>query len=390
MDTIHNNALRIISGAFITSPVDSLLCELGELPLNLRRHELTLSYTARRQAHQTRQPFIVPVTPTTKANIPFHERKMVSLNLKQMQEFPQIQSKLSKRTPAWRIPLPNINTQLLSMSKATTNPQLIQADYQTIMSQYPLHQKIFTDASKTICGVGCAFVTNETACKFSLHESATILTGGLYAIYKGLSFIKTAPGKEFLIIKDSLNSLIFLSKIYTHHVLVNMIKEEMNQLDNRKVTLLWVPSHIGISGNDIADKLAREAVEYPACNLSVKALLMDLKSYFHCKIVEMWNYHWSQEPSKLKEIKATLYPWNNKATNRFHQVIITRLRLGHTRLTHEYLLRKEPPPKCFTCEVLVIVKHVLEECPLFTVERLNNKIPSKLNIFYMFAANSYG
>ena len=41
------------------------------------------------------------------------------------------------------------------------------------------------------------------------------------------------------------------------------------------------------------------------------------------------------------------------------QVTITRLRLGHTRLTHSYLIEKTSSPQC-DCSLPLTVKHIFE------------------------------
>lgn len=49
INPIHNQSPKIslATGAFRTSPVDSILCNAGELPLELRRHSLILKYILR-------------------------------------------------------------------------------------------------------------------------------------------------------------------------------------------------------------------------------------------------------------------------------------------------------------------------------------------------------
>nr|XP_042912568.1 uncharacterized protein LOC122272704 [Parasteatoda tepidariorum] len=44
LDTVHHSALRICSGAFRTSPVESLYVVCNQIPLDLRRMKLSLSY----------------------------------------------------------------------------------------------------------------------------------------------------------------------------------------------------------------------------------------------------------------------------------------------------------------------------------------------------------
>jgi len=57
------------------------------------------------------------------------------------------------------------------------------------------------------------------------------------------------------------------------------------------------------------------------------------------------------------------------AMSRRDSVVITRLRIGHTRLTHSYLLFKENRLECLYCHVTLTVKHFLVECPFLSMER---------------------
>ena len=44
------------------------------------------------------------------------------------------------------------------------------------------------------------------------------------------------------------------------------------------------------------------------------------------------------------------------------QHLLNRLRIGHTRLTHSYLLSGDDLPECCTCQCPLTVKHILVEC----------------------------
>ena len=47
LDVVHNLGLRICTGAFRTSPVESIYIDAGDLPLDLRREELGIRYITR-------------------------------------------------------------------------------------------------------------------------------------------------------------------------------------------------------------------------------------------------------------------------------------------------------------------------------------------------------
>jgi hypothetical protein len=52
-------------------------------------------------------------------------------------------------------------------------------------------------------------------------------------------------------------------------------------------------------------------------------------------------------------------------------VVLCRARIGHTHLTHSYLLKGEDQPECIPCQCALTVKHILIDCVDFSVIRQN-------------------
>ena len=57
--------------------------------------------------------------------------------------------------------------------------------------------------------------------------------------------------------------------------------------------------------------------------------------------------------------------------NRKEEVVLTRLHIGHTKLTHSYLLQGEEQPECIPCQTPLTVKHILTECIDYSPIRKN-------------------
>jgi len=68
-------------------------------------------------------------------------------------------------------------------------------------------------------------------------------------------------------------------------------------------------------------------------------------------------------------------------STRKEEVVINRPRIAHTRLTHAFLMKKEDPPMCPTCNDLMTVKHILTDCRKYELQR------QKFNLTYHLVEN---
>ena len=97
-----------------------------------------------------------------------------------------------------------------------------------------------------------------------------------------------------------------------------------------------------------------------------------------CRFLQSkWQSDWNKQTSnKLNGINPNLGPPFIVYSSRKDQVVINRIRIGHTRLTHSYLMEQENEekikPKCQYCNNHPLtVKHIIIECTYFTAIRSN-------------------
>lgn len=134
---------------------------------------------------------------------------------------------------------------------------------------------------------------------------------------------------------------------------------------HKEIQLCWVPSHVEISGNVRADSEARRAA---TSTRNILSSYLPYKDYYPTIKTKLWC-HWSTiwqntRNNKLREIKNTASAWKSSAQKqRKSEILLTRLRIGHCRLSHRYLMEGAPAPYCEDCLVPLTVKHVLAECP---------------------------
>ena len=72
--------------------------------------------------------------------------------------------------------------------------------------------------------------------------------------------------------------------------------------------------------------------------------------------------------------------------SRREDVMMTRLRLGHTHLTHTHILSNSPSPVCSACGTDLTVNHILLTCPVLDTHR--NSLSSLDSISKFFQDNS--
>ena len=118
--------------------------------------------------------------------------------------------------------------------------------------------------------------------------------------------------------------------------------------------------------NEKADSAAKSALDLPRTKVGVP--YNDFKHCINQYIFNTWQDDWNGAVmNKLHSVKPVLGDW--QSSYRKDEVVLCRARIGHTHLTHSYILRKDPPPLCERCQCILTVRHILVECNHFAQER---------------------
>jgi ribonuclease HI len=266
------------------------------------------------------------------------------------------------------IKMPIIDLTLHTSKKPDLPPEAWQACFADILDQYPAHTPIFCDGSKTSEQTATGVWSASFTLKARLNKNNYIFTAELFAIFSALKFLEAREG-FFLILSDSLGSLRALQHVHSKsHFLVLKITHLLSNSSN-KFILAWVPSHMGIKGNELADKAAREALSLPhtvATLYSDHELKRLISAYYHAQ----WEHQWKNSSCRLRLYKNNLGQSTYLSIQRTHQVPLTRIRLGATKLTHLHLFTGGQPARCTPCHTNWTTLHLLLECPLLQQPRL--------------------
>ena len=212
-----------------------------------------------------------------------------------------------------------------------------------------------------------------------LPNHASIFSAEAKAILLALDIVNQSSDNNILILSDSLSCIKSIENRNLKNPLILEIVERLHQLQNlgHSITFVWVPSHIGIAGNTAADATAKAALCLQISNSQIPHT--DFKPLISSYVNSCWQQCWNTENNnKLHAIQPTIKPVVLVRLPRRDEVLIHRLRVGHTYLTHSYLLHRERPPECDACRLPLTVEHILISCSKYNSVRQTHFTVSSL------------
>ncbi|GFX46036.1 RNA-directed DNA polymerase from mobile element jockey [Trichonephila clavipes] len=276
LDPVHHMALRICSGAFRTSPVQSLYVNCHQLPLDLRRRKLSLAYyfkilsvpshplqnvymsTSMKRLYDARPSNIRPFMDRMKLHI--SELDLPNVHIQQRNLF---------LFQPWNTPRFHYINPFATYSKSTVAPVVFQRVFAYHRSQYSRYSAIYTDGSKRADYVGCGVVIEDIMHGYRLDTSCSIFTAEAVAIYRALQLIDSTMPRKYCIYTDSMSVLEALENYHDRcHPVVCTILDITSRLYSKGfgIVFCWLPSHVGIIFFlATTNRTARQSRRRPIC-----------------------------------------------------------------------------------------------------------------------------
>ena len=370
LNRIQYAAARTMLGALKCTPVAWLEAEANLLPLSYQRKESMTKYASRVltiERHPVRDN-ILNFYPYQYYN---HIREVLPISGRIYYEFKNARISLEDAVTmplsiGWDKGEIWCKATLHECIKSMLNTSQWCALYSDLMNEKQEYIPVFCDGSVHGGRAGCGVFSQSFKLKSRISNSCSILSAELSAIYFALKFLSNLPHK-YIILTDSLSAISLINQNYdSNHYVVSKISQLLTSKCNR-IIIEWVPSHMGIYGNEMADKLAKEAVDLPIN--SSKVPFVDMKRHFKQHYYKMWQINWSRSGTTFNEIKPLLEESVCGTRGRREQKVLARLRLRTCQFTHKHLFERKQPEMCPSCQSQITVEHILISCPIHLLER---------------------
>lgn len=385
-------AVRRSIGAFRTSPTVNILTEAGMPSINNRTSYLTFK--------------LIPKLFINRNKLLFQEvRKAINCI-----RTPRLQStiirciKLSNNLdldlnpifikyptePPWLLQKSSFILSMKNLPKTSTPSVVYQQTFKNISVLFSEHNWnfLFTDGSKSTDFTTFATVKQDGSLISSgfINNYCSNFTAEALAIFHAVEFASKADIK-YIICTDSLSSILAIQNTSYDSHLINQIRNLCIQHYN-KIKIMWVPSHVGILGNEYADLAAEEAKRRPLLKYQTweaRDIFNTISSFLKTSKIQCWSNYQHNYKNINPLGNKPIYPNN---CSRRETTTIVRLRLGHCNFSHKYLLEKTTAPLCTTCNTKLSITHILDECTSYNHSRkkiFESKLPSDLlkNLSYI-------
>ncbi|XP_055634197.1 uncharacterized protein LOC129774479 [Toxorhynchites rutilus septentrionalis] len=262
-EVLNNLSLRKATGTTKTTPINALDGLSGQEPLRIRLEYIAAKEIVRNVSKRNalgNQLISLSTTTSEFTETDFSFVEQMYLEHKDIFDAISPVIKLSV-TPELVI---NSSLGGMDNSKKNNNPiRLKQLVLFAMHGKFKNRRRIFTDASKedNKCGIGVFMEFSNQRISRHMKKETSITSAELIVIEVAVQSIAELELQDCVIYTDSKSACIMLNNALEAGKGEMLLVYIIEAAAKWNISLQWIPSHVAIVGNDLADQLAKQGVK---------------------------------------------------------------------------------------------------------------------------------
>ncbi|KAL4112254.1 hypothetical protein QTP88_016075 [Uroleucon formosanum] len=325
LNKVQSSFLRSIMGYVRSSPLPAIEVESSCPPFNIRCRWLAGKFLLKSLSHSSSPifdlfyslfltwryvPKNLPVLSLVANSVsPYHEFILTNIKL------PIYEIGYQALLLPAQVLLVNPFPSLSSSELRVTSPAVLNSFFTDFIdNNFADFIVVYTNDSVSPLSAGYSFYIPNLHISFTnnLPPSSSSFTAECFAIIEALNCISSFSYKKFLIASDSMSCLQSLNSFSLNShpsplfIGIKSILFSLSQLDFN-IQFLWVPSHVGIRGNEYADSLAKSSSNFISPSFS-PIPWSDFTPLLRHHIFNLWSAYWHNLPANFASKYKSIVP----------------------------------------------------------------------------------
>ena len=379
LERIQYRCLRIVLGCMHSTHNMSLEVLAGVMPLQNRFYELSYRFLIRCEIRNSQVLDNFETLLSLEVQSP---RMCLYYDYMSTDIHPSPDAQLDYISPLISSTSTSFDTSMRSETRGIPDhlrSRVIPSIFASKYNHVPQQNVFFTDGSSIDGCTGFGVYNESHGIFYKLNDPCSVYVAELAAIHSALNIIEDKPPDEYYIFTDSLSSIEAIRSLQPTRqpsYFISQIRKALNALEARsfRISMVWVPSHCSIPGNEEADTLAKRG----ATEGEIFERPIGFQEYYgipHQRALTSWQSQWTNGDlgrwthSICPKVSTKAWFKGLDLTRAFIRTMSRLMSNHYTSKTHLFRINLNDTNLCECGQGYQDIDHIVWSCPEYRDHR---------------------